>query len=124
MLIAPLASNVPAIECPAPDGLDAGPRLGIRARLHHTQAAFQRLVVQHATIAYIGLLEPQRRGFIEHAHPGESLELANIVAERHDLRMRARGPQYPVLHQEFDVGDARSEEHTSELQSPCNIVCR
>src|SRR5256885_12125669 len=23
-----------------------------------------------------------------------------------------------------DVGDARSEEHTSELQSPCNLVCR
>src|SRR5256885_6884942 len=22
------------------------------------------------------------------------------------------------------VGDARSEEHTSELQSPCNLVCR
>src|SRR5256885_12232215 len=24
----------------------------------------------------------------------------------------------------FDVGIARSEEHTSELQSPCNLVCR
>src|SRR5256885_4038283 len=23
-----------------------------------------------------------------------------------------------------DVGDVRSEEHTSELQSPCNLVCR
>src|SRR5688500_20383557 len=23
-----------------------------------------------------------------------------------------------------DVRDARSEEHTSELQSPCNLVCR
>src|SRR2546426_9344045 len=22
------------------------------------------------------------------------------------------------------LGDARSEEHTSELQSPCNLVCR
>src|SRR5256885_4566798 len=22
------------------------------------------------------------------------------------------------------IGDLRSEEHTSELQSPCNIVCR
>src|SRR2546426_5943260 len=26
--------------------------------------------------------------------------------------------QHPVLHR------ARSEEHTSELQSPCNLVCR
>src|SRR5256885_17212477 len=23
-----------------------------------------------------------------------------------------------------DAGDERSEEHTSELQSPCNLVCR
>src|SRR5256885_6267216 len=23
-----------------------------------------------------------------------------------------------------DAGDRRSEEHTSELQSPCNLVCR
>src|SRR2546426_7333235 len=23
-----------------------------------------------------------------------------------------------------DSGDTRSEEHTSELQSPCNLVCR
>src|SRR5256885_8010233 len=29
--------------------------------------------------------------------------------------------QYPVLRQ-TDL--ARSEEHTSELQSPCNLVCR
>src|SRR5256885_2702351 len=25
---------------------------------------------------------------------------------------------------EIDVGFGRSEEHTSELQSPCNLVCR
>src|SRR5256885_10918775 len=45
----------------------------------------------------------------------------------------------PVDHQEIDAGDEevpsrdwqwkpcrteRSEEHTSELQSPCNLVCR
>src|SRR2546426_4603187 len=28
--------------------------------------------------------------------------------------------QYDLLER----GDARSEEHTSELQSPCNLVCR
>src|SRR3989454_4503138 len=25
---------------------------------------------------------------------------------------------------EFALADGRSEEHTSELQSPCNLVCR
>src|SRR2546426_4147639 len=29
-----------------------------------------------------------------------------------------------VLEDDGSVGEARSEEHTSELQSPCNLVCR
>src|SRR3989454_9153963 len=28
------------------------------------------------------------------------------------------------MQKELAVGAARSEEHTSELQSPCNLVCR
>src|SRR2546426_8173330 len=32
------------------------------------------------------------------------------------------GPLLPGVT--FGSGDARSEEHTSELQSPCNLVCR
>src|SRR2546426_9123263 len=28
------------------------------------------------------------------------------------------------LQQPWDAGGGRSEEHTSELQSPCNLVCR
>src|SRR5256885_9537563 len=36
---------------------------------------------------------------------------------------------HPDVHLELQVGQApvdivRSEEHTSELQSPCNLVCR
>src|SRR2546426_5168662 len=33
-------------------------------------------------------------------------------------------PFSPVLAPSFCTGEKRSEEHTSELQSPCNIVCR
>src|SRR5256885_15981091 len=29
-----------------------------------------------------------------------------------------------ALTASFEVGPSRSEEHTSELQSPCNLVCR
>src|SRR5256885_11221747 len=30
-----------------------------------------------------------------------------------------------ILRRQFEIGSiARSEEHTSELQSPCNLVCR
>src|SRR3989454_271029 len=31
---------------------------------------------------------------------------------------------YGVRGMKLDAGDERSEEHTSELQSPCNLVCR
>src|SRR5256885_12903516 len=30
----------------------------------------------------------------------------------------------PLVQREFSGRDNRSEEHTSELQSPCNLVCR
>src|ERR1039457_1929265 len=40
------------------------------------------------------------------------------VAERRRPFMRQRH------HCRIEVGDDRSEEHTSELQAPCNLVCR
>src|SRR5256885_8188719 len=33
------------------------------------------------------------------------------------------GPRYSITAVSYDF-DNRSEEHTSELQSPCNLVCR
>src|SRR5256885_5686400 len=40
----------------------------------------------------------------------------------------AAGPDRPASRRRQRAGDAdgagRSEEHTSELQSPCNLVCR
>src|SRR2546426_9132511 len=37
-------------------------------------------------------------------------------------RLVARSPQSPPIS--IPVRFTRSEEHTSELQSPCNLVCR
>src|SRR5256885_3510307 len=34
------------------------------------------------------------------------------------------GGHLQELRLDFLGGEARSEEHTSELQSPCNLVCR
>src|SRR6266446_7463152 len=42
----------------------------------------------------------------------------DLLARVHDLCPRA---SRCVL---VSYGDGRSEEHTSELQSPCNLVCR
>src|SRR6266566_6872874 len=44
-----------------------------------------------------------------------------------DLRQRRIGPCRDQRRQAIEVGRrqrTRSEEHTSELQSPCNLVCR
>src|SRR5256885_8826246 len=51
-------------------------------------------------------------------------------SQRHDrgTRRAAARPQAPGAREgegrRRNRGDARSEEHTSELQSPCNLVCR
>src|SRR2546426_4276159 len=42
-----------------------------------------------------------------------------------DAALTERERQFKIL--EYDAGElagVRSEEHTSELQSPCNLVCR
>src|SRR5256885_7826678 len=46
-------------------------------------------------------------------------DLVSAVAVQDDLAVGARG-----LGEEEGGDGARSEEHTSELQSPCNLVCR
>src|SRR5256885_6454787 len=42
------------------------------------------------------------------------------------VRVRQRvAEQWPVALKDLgDLRELRSEEHTSELQSPCNLVCR
>src|SRR5256885_11128228 len=60
------------------------------------------------------LLRHERRELDRISH-SESIRL---IAAAHEHLQRIRG----ALIQER--GPERSEEHTSELQSPCNLVCR
>src|SRR5256885_5310368 len=39
-------------------------------------------------------------------------------------RVAARFPAQHLQHLGGELARVRSEEHTSELQSPCNLVCR
>src|SRR5256885_8629008 len=48
---------------------------------------------------------------------------APAVGHQHD-RQRAAAPQGFVARNPCRRDRRRSEEHTSELQSPCNLVCR
>src|SRR3989454_1314558 len=45
------------------------------------------------------------------------------VGPRAGERKRGR-PAAGLAHERHVAADERSEEHTSELQSPCNLVCR
>src|SRR5256885_12335862 len=46
------------------------------------------------------------------------------VSHRH-ATLRTNGPAYQLVDEGSTNGTyVRSEEHTSELQSPCNLVCR
>src|SRR5256885_5429463 len=47
-----------------------------------------------------------------------------IYQKAREKAAHARGAADVGLAYDFLFGDGRSEEHTSELQSPCNLVCR
>src|SRR2546426_5768535 len=70
------------------------------------------------------------------APPSQAHQRVELLAREH-ARVPARFPTPPKHQQRGDrpdaeslgrhrgaVGVERSEEHTSELQSPCNLVCR
>src|SRR3989454_6122596 len=57
--------------------------------------------------------------------PGGVLLHPEAVLERRSRRdLPARGGAAPPQGREQAAQTGRSEEHTSELQSPCNLVCR
>src|SRR5256885_4534446 len=70
----------------------------------HVQVPASARVAQHDRRA-----EPDQEQRDEKVGGGPEA-IGKVEAEQHDER--------------HDHSDARSEEHTSELQSPCNLVCR
>src|SRR2546426_7136655 len=52
--------------------------------------------------------------------PVFGLLILRVRQQRQQFRLRLR----PELDERLVVQFQRSEEHTSELQSPCNLVCR
>src|SRR2546427_2493050 len=78
-------------------------------------------------------------GFLHARQPAHRLEavvadLASVVQHHHAVRQGGDEPHVVLdddeaqrriaFAQALDVGDQRSEEHTSELQSQSNLVCR
>src|SRR5205807_10334067 len=64
------------------------------------------------------------RSLLEAVPPGEGVaDDGDAIAAGHFRRDLAFAESQPIDAQ-GRAGGARSEEHTSELQSPCNLVCR
>src|SRR5215467_15934377 len=84
--------------------------------------------VVQAHLDRIAALDPKLRAFITIC-PDAALEAAR-AAEADLVSGRTLGPLHGVpwapkdLYSTKGVRTTRSEEHTSELQSPCNLVCR
>src|SRR5688500_20321107 len=85
--------------------------LGLKARINH------RSVLDRKNYFYPDL--PQGYQISQYKYPlvGEGKVLLDIGEETIEIGIER-------LHLEQDAGKSRSEEHTSELQSPCNLVCR
>src|SRR5256885_15315825 len=59
--------------------------------------------------------DPRRPRRIELLHPAHPAIGRKAVGAHWDIQGQ---------HRPFHLSPGRSEEHTSELQSPCNLVCR
>src|SRR3989454_3185858 len=109
---------VPGLEQPEADQADdrkAYPehrQAGIRRHVGSPEEAIAKAIDHVKERVGVRQLLPeagQRMNRIEHA---------GKKAERHDDEVLKRRQLIDLF------GDDRSEEHTSELQSPCNLVCR
>src|SRR5205085_12577948 len=56
--------------------------------------------------------------------PNSRSSAASAGTDRAQSGDRALRPDHPLRARWRDVGEQRSEEHTSELQSQSNLVCR
>src|SRR3989454_1949291 len=76
---------------------------------------------------YAGLLAAARDLPVRRLRPGLVFQFRRLqtdsIADRVTVRL---SPVRRLTLARIDAGwtEARSEEHTSELQSPCNLVCR
>src|SRR3989454_8408777 len=90
------------------------------------QHSRQRLAVHPA---FIFVQRGRRNPIVELVSVGDPtleylVEPAKGIVDRDGRQTEADGLASAGGHVEDIVGRRRSEEHTSELQSPCNLVCR
>src|SRR2546426_11823728 len=73
----------------------------------------KRIATSIQSIAVLPFVNESGNTDVEYLSDGMTESLINSLSQLPNLSVKARST---VFH--------RSEEHTSELQSPCNLVCR
>src|SRR3989454_4582497 len=104
------------------------PRLGdLRAEPLHVVGVLQETAERlgdDRLVEMVGVKRGERLGPVERLGDPRHLREAHLAERLHELRDLARQPGVDSRHLARDDPSLRSEEHTSELQSPCNLVCR
>src|SRR2546426_4817125 len=57
-------------------------------------------------------------------HDALPISTASVSRSSERTMRRISSSTSPILRRRTSAPSTRSEEHTSELQSPCNLVCR
>src|SRR5256885_10195728 len=100
-----------------------------RIELHHGKIAAQEVFSMADDEQFDEVLEElwamEEHGEIaeiEHMEVHGALPVSLAVERMRDMGLLTTAPHPPLAHDHKPF--VRSEEHTSELQSPCNLVCR
>src|SRR2546426_4554011 len=81
---------------------------------HAKEGGFDHAAVHHGS----------SRLYIAHTS-NDDVDVVDSASDRfHHSMHRLKGVAGVLVSDERDLLFTRSEEHTSELQSPCNLVCR
>src|SRR5256885_12064389 len=86
---------------------------------------FCAVAPEHPLALHAAATSPKLAAFIEECKKGGTTEAELAVKEKEGLPT-GLFVTHPLTGAQVEVwvGNYRSEEHTSELQSPCNLVCR
>src|SRR5256885_14658574 len=76
----------------------------------------KQLILRLIFFFFLMIRRPPRSTLFPYTTLFRSLEVYDNVGAGTNLKVEIPSP--------FTVNNPRSEEHTSELQSPCNLVCR
>src|SRR5256885_7186984 len=103
-----------------------------KANTKHRNAPKQLANVLHGIVHRLGIARTVRKKNAVRVH-SQNIFGGSFCGHHADFAVMIRKqPQDVLLDSEIERDDAefsavtvpRSEEHTSELQSPCNLVCR